>query len=118
VIGKQRAQVEQARSFIIKTEGDLGCNLSLVDATALAVGFVKKQPVVADDQDLCTVANSFGIEVWGMLQLLKLMLDEEHITLRKVVEIAQLLDYENDLPCGKAEFIKQFKQFFRTAPFD
>jgi rRNA maturation endonuclease Nob1 len=118
ITSKQRALVEQARSFIIQTEGDLDCNLSLVDATALAVGFVKQQPVVTDDKDMCTVANALGLEVWSLLQLLKLMLDEEHIDLEKVVEVAELLDYENDLPCGRAQFVKQFKQFFGTDPFD
>ena len=118
VVGKQRALVEQARSFIIQTESDLGCNLSLVDATALAVGFVKQQPIVTDDKDMCTVANALGIEVWSLLQLIKLMLDEEHIDLGKAVEIAGYLDYENDLPCGRTEFIRQFKQFFGTDPFD
>lgn len=118
IAGKQKVEMEQARSFIIKTERDLGCDLSLVDATALAIGFVKQQPVVTDDKDMCTVATALGIEVWSMLQLLKLMLDEEHIDLDKIREIAQLLDYENDLPCGKLEFAKQFKQFFVSNPFD
>lgn len=118
VIGKQRKEVEQARSFILQTENDLGCNLSLVDATALAVGFVKQQPVVTDDKDMCTVANALGIEVWSLLQLMKLMLDEEYIDLAVAKSIAQYLDYENDLPCGRSEFIRQFKQFFGADPFD
>ena len=118
IVGKQRALVEQARSFILSEEKLQRCNLSLVDATALAVGFVKQQPVVTDDKDMCTVASTLGIEVWSLLQLLKLMMDEEHIALDKTKEIAQMLDYENDLPCGRTKFIKQFKQFFGTDPFD
>jgi len=118
IIGKQKVAMEQARSFILSTEKDLDCNLSLVDATALAIGFVKQQPVVTDDKDMCAVANALGIEVWSLLQLLKLMLDEDHIDLDKVREVAQFLDYENDLPCGRSQFIQHFKQFFGTAPFN
>ena len=66
---------------------------------------------------MCTVANELGIEVWSLLQLLNLMLDEGYIDLEKIKEIAQLLDYENDLPCGRTQFIKEFKQFFGTEPF-
>ncbi len=118
LVGKQKIEMEKARSFIISTERDMGCNLSLVDATALAIGFVKQHPVVTDDKNMCAVANALGIEVWGLLQLMKLMLDEEHIDLDKIKEVAQLLDYENDLPCGRVEFIRQFKQFFETSPFE
>jgi predicted nucleic acid-binding protein len=115
---KQNREIEQARSYILSTEKDLGCDISLVDATALAIGFVKQQPVVTDDKGMCKVATELGIEVWSLLQLLKLMLDEKHIDLDKIREIAQLLDYENDLPCARSEFTRQFKQFFDSDPFD
>jgi hypothetical protein len=88
----------------------------LVDASAQATGFVKQQPIVTDDRDMLTVVAELGIEIWSILQLLKLMLDHEHINLNKVQEIAQLLDYENDLPCGKSEFIKLFRRFFGANP--
>lgn len=114
---KQNGEVEQARSYILSMEKDLGCDISLVDATALAIGFVKQQPVVTDDKGMCKVAAELGMEVWGLLQLLKLMLDEAHIDLNRAREIAQFLDYENDLPCGRTEFIRQFKQFFNSDPF-
>lgn len=118
LVGKQKIEMEQARSFIISTERDMGCNLSLVDATALAIGFVKQQPVVTDDKDMCAVATALGIEVWGLLQLLKLMLDEGHIDLDKIIEIAELLNYENDLPCARPKFIQHFTQFFESNPFE
>jgi len=118
IAGKQNSEVEQARSYILSMEKDLGCDISLVDATALAMGFVKQQPVVTDDKDMCKVAAELGIEVWSLLQLLKLMLDEEHIDLNKIREIAQFLDYENDLTCGRTEFLSQFKRFFGADPFD
>ena len=36
IAGKQNGEVEQARSYILSMEKDLGCDISLVDATALA----------------------------------------------------------------------------------
>lgn len=114
---KQNREVQKARSFILSHEKDLGLNISLVDATALAIGFVKKQPVVTDDADMCAVATDLGIEVWSMLQLLKLMVDEEHIDLDKAKEVAQFLDHEDDLPSGRKAFVKQFTQFFGSSPF-
>lgn len=118
VARKQSREAEQARSYILSMEKDLGCDISLVDATALAIGFIKQQPVVTDDKDMCKVATALGIEVWSLLQLLKLMFDEGHIDLNKAREIAQFLDYENDLPCGRAEFSRQFKRFFGSEPFN
>lgn len=115
---RQFSEVAAAQSYILAAEKEHGCNISFVDAFALAIGFVKGQPVVTDDRDMCAVAAALGIEVWGVLQVLKLMLDEGRIDLKKVIEIAQYLDYENDLPCGKSEFIKQFESFFVINPFN
>ncbi len=117
LVGKQNEEVEQARSYILSMGNDLDCDISLVDATALAIGIVKQQPVVTDDKAMCKVATELGIEVWSLLQLLKLMVDEEHVDLDKVCEIAQFLDYENDLPCCRTEFSSQFKRYFGADPF-
>ena len=114
---KQQIAVDQAVSFIIGTERESDFSISLVDAQALAVGFVKQCPVVTDDRGMQEIGKLLDIEAWSTVQLLKLMQNEQVIHLEKCLEIADFWNHENDLPYSKREFIKTFKQFFQTDPF-
>ncbi|HPR83481.1 MAG TPA: hypothetical protein PLD51_06440 [Pontiellaceae bacterium] len=114
---KQQKEVDLAVSFILGEEKRSEFSLSLVDAQALAVGFVKQCPVVSDDRGVQEIGGLLEIEVWSTLQLLKLMMNEQAINLDKCLEIAAYLDSENDLPCGRREFALEFKKFFGITPF-
>jgi len=114
---KQQKEVDLAVSFILGEERRSEFSLSLVDAQALAVGFVKQCPVVSDDGGVQGIGALLEIEVWGTLQLLKLMLNEQAVDLDKCLAIVNYWDSENDLPCGRHEFILEFKKFFNIDPF-
>lgn len=114
---KQQKEIDNAVSFILAEEKKSAYDLSLVDVQALAVAFAKQCPVISDDKGMQEIGKLFDIEVWSTLQLLRLMLNEQWIDLDKCIEIAAYWNHENDLPCGKAEFIAAFRKFFKTDPF-
>lgn len=114
---KQQKEVDQAVTFILATEKESEFSISLVDAQALAVGFVKKCPVVSDDRGMQEIGKLLDIDAWSTVQLLRLMQIEEWITLDKCLEIVRYWDHENDLPRPKAVFSSIFKDFFKINPF-
>lgn len=114
---KQQKDIDQAVSYIWAAERSSKYSLSTVDVQALAIGFVKQCPVVTDDSGMQEIGKILDIEIWSTIQLLRLMQTEGLITLEKCLEIARYWDHENDLPCGKIEFVSTFKRFFKTDPF-
>ncbi|MFC4995229.1 PIN domain-containing protein [Rubritalea tangerina] len=80
----------------------------LILATALALGI----KVVTDDQDMIEVAQEFEVDFLSSLALLKLMLDEDHIEMEKVIQVTEQWQYDNDTPykAWKQEYRKLFDQ--------
>jgi hypothetical protein len=114
---KQQKEVDQAVTFILASEKESEFSISLVDAQALAVGFVKKCPVVTDDIGMQEIGKLLDIEVWSTIQLLRLMQIEEVISLEKCIEIVRHWDHENDLPRPKSVITSVFIDFFNADPF-
>lgn len=86
---------------------------SEVDLRVLAIGAVLQIPVVTDDRAMHRVAQQFGVEVLSSLELLKVMLDCEHITWEKIIEIAGYWIYEKDVP---ARFKEEWSKLFQLPP--
>lgn len=110
--GKQAAEAATSFSFLAAYARDNGFMLAPEDLKALAVGFVRHIPLVSDDRALFQVATMHGIECWGTMTLLKLMVDCGRITISKVNEILEYLDNEHDLPAGRAELRAQYSELF------
>ncbi len=110
--GKDRIAADNAFSFLAAHAKLEKLSVSAVDLRALVVGFVRNIPVVSDDHDLRVLAESHAIEIWGVLRLLKLMIEHNRIDLARVREVVEYWNIENDLPMGlhelRAEFQKQF----------
>ena len=85
---------------------------SRIDVRILSYGYVQELPVVTDDMDMKALAEVFGIRTMLTLELLKLMLDCEHIELSKVREIVSYWSYIGDRP---ANFAKDYKRLFGKA---
>ncbi len=68
--------------------------------------------LVTDDGDMISVANEFGVKIMKTLELLKLMLDCAHITMRKIREIGEYWEYDDDIP---KNFNKDFLRIFGKA---
>ena len=79
----------------------------------MAFGMVLDIPVVTDDGDMKTLGKAFNIKVWGILDLLKLMHDCDHVDNTELNAIVGYLEYTNDLPYG--DFMKDFKKNFDSS---
>ncbi|OGV55354.1 MAG: hypothetical protein A2017_16525 [Lentisphaerae bacterium GWF2_44_16] len=103
VKGKELYDIECAFSFIFSAGRRNG--LSPIDAKALAVAYILKIPLVSDDNAVLKEGSKFQIKTMTSLELLKLMVDNNHIKYSKVKEIVSCWAYENELPMGKNKFI-------------
>lgn len=103
---------QTAFSFLAAYASRNGVNISRVDLLALAIGFVRHCPVVADDAGMRRVAKAHQIECWPLLKLLKLMVTEARITLDLVRQIIEYLTEENDLPMGRKQLRAEYKTWF------
>lgn len=110
---KERGEIDRAFDFIFDHARTEYPGVSRVDVTILAHAYVLGIPVVTDDGDMLALANDFEIQTFRVLDLLKLMLDCEHIDMSKVREIAGYLAYVNDKP---REYGRDYKRLFGENP--
>jgi len=82
-----------------------------VDVRALAYGSILDVPVVTDDQDMTELAKQFDIEIWGLIDLLSIMLKAERITKSDIKSLVSYLTYNKDLPYHS--FKKRIKNEFK-----
>ncbi|WP_260961249.1 DNA-binding protein [Pseudomonas citri] len=109
---KQKKEMLDALSYIWEFVLSDHPGPSKVDATYLAYGYILKLPVVTDDRDMRSLAKIFDIKTVKTLELMKHMLDVEHITLVKVRGIVDHWKYINDLP---ADLVNDVTELFPPA---
>jgi hypothetical protein len=68
------------------------------DAKALAYGGMLGVPVVTDDRDMTELGQAFGIEMRGLLDLLKIMHAVGQIDWKAIKTLLDYLEYIKDLP--------------------
>jgi hypothetical protein len=79
-------------------------------ATAMALGI----RVVTDDQAMLKVAAEFGIATWSTLELMKEMIEANHISIDQVRRVVDQWIYEKDMP---ARSLRQpYREFFGEDP--
>lgn len=86
---------------------------SKVDCQILAVASVIGIPTVTDDRDMRGLAKEFDIPTLSTLELLAMMLEADHVTKAKVIEICSYWAYDGDKP---ANFAKEYRRLFKEAP--
>lgn len=69
-----------------------------MDVRALAYGLVLGVPVVTDDRDMTRLGQVFGIEMWGLLDLLKIMHGAGRVDQEGIKALVEYLEYIKDLP--------------------
>lgn len=105
----QKRLIADAYSFIWDhVESELP-GPSRVDAMYLAHGYVLGFPVVTDDRDMHALAIAFDIRTQKTMELLRLMVDSDHITIGGVNAVVAFWHYNQDLP---ADFRMDLKAFF------
>lgn len=105
----QKALIEQAFYFLRDFNRDERLSASQVDLRCLAHAYELKIPLVTDDPDMMLIAKEFEIELWGVLRLLRLMVDSGFILEDKAEEITDLWKYLNDVPTN---FHRDIKKLF------
>lgn len=110
---QQKKDISRTFDFMLAESQSQNLTASRIDILCLAYGYVLKVQVVTDDTDMILLGQMFGVEVIKAVDLLKLMLDEKHISLNKVEEIAQYLQYTDDLP---KNFKHDYKKVFGSDP--
>jgi hypothetical protein len=87
----------------------MGLGVSRVDIICLAHAHVLQIPVVSDDGDFLVLAKEYDITSYKTLELLKIMYDCGHITIKQVRTIAEYWQYLQDTP---KSYRKDFKRLF------
>ena len=107
----QKEQVRLTYFYIWEHNISQGLGASRVDVRALAYGAVLGVPVITDDSDMTELGKVFGIEVTGLLDLLKLMYDAKRIDIQEIRTLLDYLQYNRDLPCPsfRKDIMKAFK---------
>ena len=107
---QNKKDISVAQSVIWEENIARGLGSSKPDIRALAFGFVLDIPVVTDDNDMVNLGKVLGIEVWGILVLMKVMYDNKHVGIKELKGLVDYMDYNNDLPYFG--FKKEFKKVF------
>lgn len=97
---QQKKEIETAFVFIWDFVLSDHPGPSKTDARYLAHGYVLKIPVITDDRDMRSLAEAFDIKTLSTLELLKIMVDVNHISPQKVLSIVAYWDYIQDIPAN------------------
>lgn len=109
---EQSEQIEITYSYLWNHNIGEAIGASRVDVRALSYGAVLKVPVVTDDRDMARLGLTFGIEMWGLLDLLKIMYTANRIDWKEIQSLLDYLEYMKDLPYPsfKKTVVKAFKE--------
>lgn len=110
---KQKKAIEQTFDFVwdhVETEL---AGPSRVDARYVACALELDIPLATDDEDMIELATVFGASVMRSLDLLKLMLDEGHIDLRKIRATVAYWRHIGDTP---GQLASRYRKLFGTDP--
>ena len=110
---KEQKEIGDTFDFIFDHARTAYPGVSRVDVVVLAHAYVLGIPVVTDDGDMLALAEDFEVKTFKTLDLLKLMLDCEHLDTVKVREIAGYLEYQSDKP---KDFRADYKRLFKEDP--
>lgn len=110
---EQQKEIEHAFEFVHDYAKTNSFSVSKVDISGLTHALILKVPIVTDDSDMLAVAEAFDIKALNTLELLKLMLDSNHVNMGKVKEIAAYWEYLNDKP---KSFEKDYRRLFKETP--
>lgn len=110
---KERKEIEHAFEYIFDHARTEYPGVSRIDVIGLTHAYVLQIPIVTDDGDMLTLADDFEIQTFRTLDLLKLMLENDHIDIVKVREIINFLSYQCDKP---RDLRRDYKKLFGEDP--
>lgn len=108
------AETQQNFDFIWGQVESEGLTPSKIDTRILATALTLGIRVVTDDQGMLELAAEYDIKTWTTLELMKSMLDEEHITMEKVRMVVEQWVADSDLPAKNLR--EPYRIFFGEDP--
>lgn len=113
-LGKeQQASIKESKEFILSESASRGLGCSSFDVECLATALELSVILVTDDGDLFNLSREYGVNCMSTIELLKLMYDEERITMEEIQNTVYMWDYMEDLP---RNFYDDFKKAFDVDP--
>lgn len=110
----QHLEVEQNFDFIWGQVESEGLTPSKIDTRILATALTLGIRVVTDDQAMLDLAGEYDIATWTTLELMRSMVDAEHITMDQVRRVVEQWVYDGDLP---AKVLREpYREFFGEDP--
>lgn len=110
---EEQQEIKRAYDFILHYVRNVHPGVSKVDVLCLAHAEQLGISVVTDDEEMRLAAKDYGIKTLKTLDLLKLMLDCEHISIEKIREIGSYWVYLKDRP---KDFRKDYRKLFGEDP--
>lgn len=113
-IGRKEAKgIEQTFEFMWEHVKSEQLGPSPVDTRILATASELGLRIVTDDQDLLALAGMYGVHAMTTLELMRLMFDEDHVTMEKVRQLVAQWACDRDTP---ANFQRDYLKLFGEAP--
>ena len=105
--------IKTTRDFILAESVSRELSCSPFDIEALASALELSIILVTDDEGLFNLSVEYGVQCISTLELLKLMYDEERITMKDIQNTVYMWDYMKDLP---RNYYRDFKSIFGIEP--
>jgi len=109
----QKSDIKNTFYFLRETARDEKYGVSRVDLTALCYALVLFIPIVTDDTDMLMLAKEYDIKTFTSLEIMKLLLDCEAISMKEVRAISAFWIYLKDTP---KSFKASYKKLFNEPP--
>ncbi len=110
---QNKREIELALDFLRQHKIDNQLSVSEVDIRYLSHSYVLDIYVVSDDTDMLELAGVFNIKTMKTQELLRLMLECDHVDMEKVRQIAAYWEYISDKP---ANFRQDYIDIFGEKP--
>ncbi len=101
--------IKKTTYFLISDSANRGLGCSPFDIECLSTAMELSIKLVTDDGDLYQLAKDYEVDCISTLELMKIMLDENRISIKDVQDTVYMWDYMEDLPRNfKTDFITIF----------
>jgi hypothetical protein len=111
---EMHAEIDLNFGFMWGQVESAGLTPSKIDTRILATALALGIRVVTDDQGMLELAAEYEVETWTTLELMKSMVDAEHITQKQVRRVVEQWVYDEDLPSKKLR--QPYRKFFGEDP--
>jgi len=112
----QRKDAALANGYISDYNLAQSLGIQEVDIDILSHALALDVPVVTDDREMTQLAKVFSIDVWNSLELMKMMLDCNHVSQKDLDAVVGYMEYMDDLPWQR--YIQDYVRMFPQSRFN